>query len=172
MSTVHPPAPPGLDTGPLPARGVIGLQLQFCLQWIWLPFRVALHLLNNMPSGDCAADGHGVGKFVLTPSRYRLERSGTREEWEAWAERALDQGLTSAMAGVVGYVSHNNSTRGKWKYKGDMLVPETTIRRRYYRGIGPGGLAVLAARRGWQVDWRYVGQKELRLFLPPREGSA
>ncbi|MFD0564967.1 hypothetical protein ACFQ2M_25435 [Kitasatospora saccharophila] len=39
MSTWHPPAPPGLHTGPLRKRSVVGLWLEFCLQWFWTPVR-------------------------------------------------------------------------------------------------------------------------------------
>ncbi|GAA2105899.1 hypothetical protein GCM10009759_43470 [Kitasatospora saccharophila] len=162
MSTVHPPPPPGIDIGPLPRRSVVGLWLQFCLQWVWLPFRVVWQLFDN-PARDCVADGHGYGKFVLTPSRYRLERSGTREEWEAWADRALGQGIAAATFGVMNAIDHYNTGKTRYQVKGDGLVPSTTIRRRYYRGIGAEGLAVLAARRGWQIDWRDARSSEIHL---------
>ncbi|WP_033219065.1 hypothetical protein [Kitasatospora phosalacinea] len=170
MSTWHPPAPPGVDTGPLPRRSAVGLRLQFCLQWFWLPFRVVWQLFDN-PASDCVAEGHGYLKFVLTPSRYRLERSGTRQEWEAWADRALEQGIAAATSGVASSVDHYNTGRTRYQVKGDALVPRTTIRRRYYRGIGAGGLAVLAARRGWQIDWRDARSAEIRLSQS-RPGSS
>ncbi|MFB7943650.1 hypothetical protein ACFC6L_01905 [Kitasatospora phosalacinea] len=162
MSAWHPPAPPGTDTGPLPRRGAVGLWLQFCLQWFWLPFRVVWHLFDN-PSNDCVAEGE-YRKFVLTPSRYRLERSGTRAEWEAWADRALAHGTAAAARGVASSVEHYNSGRTRYRVEGDALVPRTTVRRRYYRGIGAEGLAVLAARRGWQIVWEDAQKPEIRLF--------
>ncbi|PJN23981.1 hypothetical protein [Kitasatospora sp. CB02891] len=163
MSTWHPPAPPGLNTGPLPRRSVLGLWLQFGLQWFWLPFRIVWDFLDNSVAFDGTAEP-GVAKFVLTPSRYRLERQGTREEWEAWAGRALDRGIERGLA-TVRRNQEFNANKYRYKFKGDELVPRTTIRRRYYRGIGLDGLAVLAARRGWQVDWS-SGTAEVRVFRP------
>ncbi|GLW70228.1 hypothetical protein Kpho02_25270 [Kitasatospora phosalacinea] len=170
MSTRHPPAPPGPGAGALPRRGAVGLWLQFCLQWFWLPFRVVWYLFDD-PAADCVAEEQEYRKFVLTPSRYRLERSGTRAEWEAWADRALARGTAAATRGVVSSAEHYNTGRTRYRVEGDALVPRTTIRRRYYRGIGAEGLAVLAARRGWQIDRNDAQKSEIHLFrsqpVPP-----
>ncbi|MFF0388951.1 hypothetical protein ACFYS8_09675 [Kitasatospora sp. NPDC004615] len=162
MSDWHPPAPPGLRTGPLPQRSAFGLRLQFALQWFWLPIRVLWDFLDGSVALDGTAEP-GASKFVLTPSRYRLERHGTREEWEAWAARALDRGIERELARVRSRLEHNKKYR--YKYKGKDLMPRTSIRRRYYRGIGLDGLAALAASRGWQVDWS-SDLAEARIFQP------
>ncbi|MFJ5923060.1 hypothetical protein ACIQF6_10675 [Kitasatospora sp. NPDC092948] len=165
MSTWHPPAPAGLNTGPLRRRSVLGLWLQFGLQWFWLPFRITYAVLSDSPSDGNAEPG--MSKFVLTPSRYRLERHGTREEWVAWAARALDRGIERGCEPVRS-AENFNKAKYRYKFKGDYLVPKTTMHRRYYRGIGLEGLAALAADRGWQVEWdsAVFGEVHLRAQQP------
>ncbi|MGW4803444.1 hypothetical protein [Kitasatospora sp. NPDC004272] len=148
MSTWHPPAPPGLHTGPLRKRGVVGLWLQFCLQWFWFPVRFFMF--------------EGELGTVLTPSRYRLERRGTREEWEAALGKTLDKVIPEAQRLVRVRQEANESGKYPFAFVGPLLVPTVLVHRSSYRGIGLEGLAAVAARRGWQVRWetarfQYVG---------------
>ncbi|MFC8716783.1 hypothetical protein [Kitasatospora sp. NPDC057198] len=163
MSAWHPPAPPGLHTGPLRKRGIVGLWLQFCLQWFWLP---VWFFLNE---GELGA--------VLTPSRYRLERRGTREDWEASLGKTLDKVIPEAQRLVRVRQEANESGKYPFAFVGPLLVPTITLSRSSYRGIGLEGLAAVAARRGWQVRWetarfQYVGlfQAEAQPQQPQPQG--
>ncbi|BAJ30385.1 MULTISPECIES: hypothetical protein [Kitasatospora] len=165
MSTWHPPAPPGLDTGPRRRSGLT-LALQFCLQWLWIPIRL-VPLDFEDPSTEPLSH-----KIVLTPRRYRLERRGTREEWETWTGEALDRAIARAREEVAKRQARNDSGTYPCAFAGPSLVPETTLRRHYYRGTGLDGLAALAARRGWRVRWETarfeeVGLIEVRPQQPP-----
>ncbi len=163
MSQWYTPAPPGTDLGPLPRRSAAGLALQFALQWLYLvPLIVIYELGRFVTVEECVAEGD-TRKHVLTPSRYRLEREGTRQEWEAWADRAIERGTGVSLANEQARRAEN--ARGTNRYKHKERVPTSFVKRRYYRGIGAGGVAALAARRGWDVDWKAsaLTKKEIHL---------
>ncbi|GAA2238328.1 MULTISPECIES: hypothetical protein [Kitasatospora] len=155
MSNSYASAPQGLDTGPLPRRSAVGLWLQFTLQWLykvpWSPI-VALDFVF----------GHGVlwepfAERTLTPRRLRLERRGTQQEWEAWADRIIQRRAAEAMQTEFQHRRWNAS--GKYRYKHQETEPNFHIEMRYYRGIGAAGVAVVAARHGWDVDWQRTSPK-------------
>ncbi|WP_354638710.1 hypothetical protein [Kitasatospora camelliae] len=169
MSISYTPAPPGVKTGPLRKRWAVSLWLQFTLQWIWL----LPHAFYKMEDGGFFDQGtaeKGMSAIVLTPSRYRLERRGTQQEWEAWADRAIARGIERGLKLAEKHRDWNES--GKYRYKYKDTAPTTYIKRRYYRGIGVDGVAALAARRGWDVDWsRTQYDSAVHLVLRQPQGS-
>ncbi|MGK4585881.1 hypothetical protein [Kitasatospora sp. HPMI-4] len=151
MSGRHTPPPPGLNTGPLPRRSVVGLTLQLWLQWLYvLPWIVVYEACQLYTVGESWAEGNST-RHILTPAKYRLERHGTPRDWEVWADRALEIGTTVALRHERDRRAEN--ARGDNRYKHKETEPTTFIKKRYYRGIGAAGVAALAARRGWDVDW-------------------
>lgn len=168
MSVWYTPAPPGVDTGPLRRRWMLGLWLQFGLQWLWfLP--LALYKSDGGGDPDEGTAEGGLSALLLTPGRYRLERRGTREEWEAWADRAITDGIRKALRGAQEKADWNES--GKYRYKYEPSAPTAFVRKRYYRGIGTAGAAALAARRGWDVDWGRTTRSEVRIVLRQQPGA-
>ncbi|MEV4557052.1 hypothetical protein AB0K51_08640 [Kitasatospora sp. NPDC049285] len=151
MTTRHTPAPPGVETGPLPARSEVGLALQFWLQWIWLLPRVVYDVLDNGGDPDEGTAEPGPSKLVLTSARYRLERRGTPQDWSDFADRAIARGIERGLRIADERRDWNDS--GKYRYQWKDTAAHTFVRKRYYRGIGLAGVAALAARRGWEVDW-------------------
>ncbi|KJK58397.1 hypothetical protein [Saccharothrix sp. ST-888] len=152
MSGHYTPPPPGPDTGPLPARSAVGLALQLWLQWLYLLPWIAIYEVGDFGYVDESWAEGNITRHVLTPSRYRLERHGAQQDWEMWADKALDRGTKGALYRERGRRAEN--ARGKNRYKHKETEPTTFIKKRYYRGIGAAGVAALAARRGWEVDWK------------------
>ncbi|WP_371494828.1 hypothetical protein OG871_06290 [Kitasatospora sp. NBC_00374] len=154
MSTVHNPPPAGLAAGPLPRRSALGLALQFWLQWLWLlpwGLLIAVYFIGALLGAGGDSVGPNIVRSTLTPRRYRLERHGTPQDWEAWADAELQRVGDAAVAREREHRALN--AEGKRRYKYPEADPVVTIKKRYYRGIGATGLAAVAARRGWQVDW-------------------
>ncbi len=152
MTVQFTPAPPGIDLAPAPRRSALGLWLQFTLQWLYLLPWIAVYELCDLGTiGECVAED-SWRKHVLTPTRYRLERRGTQQEWAAWADRALEVGTRSALFREQQNRTENAAGNNRYKHKES--EPTTFVRQRYYRGIGKGGVAALAAQRGWDVDWK------------------
>ncbi|WP_441246442.1 hypothetical protein [Kitasatospora sp. McL0602] len=162
MSDWYTPAPPGTNVGPLPKRSAVGLALQFALQWLYLvPWIVFYEVCDLQYVGECVAEGSSK-RHVLTLGRYRLERRGTQEDWEAWADQALDLGTRVTLRHEQDRRAGNAG--GKKRYTHKEQVPTTFIKCRYYRGIGAAGVAALAARRGWDIDWKAsTPDKQIRL---------
>ncbi|MEV4611394.1 hypothetical protein AB0K43_02160 [Kitasatospora sp. NPDC049258] len=152
--TPYDPPPPGTDLGPLPRRSALGLALQFWLQWLWLvPWGVlvALYFLGALLGAGGDSVGPNIVRSTLTPRRYRLERRGGPQEWEAFAAAELERVGAPALARERERRAANAA--GRSRYRHPETDPQVRIRSRSYRGIGAGGLAALAARQGWQVDW-------------------
>ncbi|MFJ3220475.1 hypothetical protein ACIPLC_31705 [Kitasatospora sp. NPDC086801] len=153
MSDWYTPAPPGLDVGPLPKRSAVGLALQFTLQWLYLvPWSVVAvaDVVGSLLGNSDSNIRRGLVDHTLTPRRYHLERRGTQQEWEAWTDEILERRSTEALRAERQRRAWNAGSR----YKHKETDPAFDVEKRYYRSIGAGGVAVVAARRGWDVDWR------------------
>ncbi|MFJ6214581.1 hypothetical protein ACIQGZ_14785 [Streptomyces sp. NPDC092296] len=156
MSAPYTPPPPGMDVGPLRRRSVVGLVLQSTLQWCYLVPGGLLAVGDMLSSllGNGSGDlWKGVRDHTLTRRRYHLERRGTEAEWAAWADERLERLATAAIRTEREHRAHNQKG-GRYRYR--EAEPSITVEKRYYRGIGAAGLAAVAARRGWDVDWQHT----------------
>jgi hypothetical protein len=155
--------PPGVPSQPQQLRSAVGVWLQLLLQPLWLlPYFAVVYVGEE--------SGLREGMFdrmlchVLTLRRLRLERRGTPQEWEQWLDERLDTiGKVEVRAERLRRRGTDRDRRkyGKPREGGATIV----VQRRYYRGIGPRGAAVVAQRRGWAVDWAASPQPYKSLTL-------
>jgi hypothetical protein len=131
--------PPDVPHQPEGRRSALGLWLQMFLQPLWLIPNFVLAFMGA-ESGIREGMDDNMTARILGTRRIRLERRGTPQEWEQWLdERLVERGAQ------LSRLKRNHAF-----HKGGL---EMVIQRRYYRGIGPRGAAVVAHRRGWVVDW-------------------
>ncbi|WP_042406722.1 hypothetical protein [Streptacidiphilus carbonis] len=169
--------PPESELGPLPPRSRAGVWWQFWFQWLFLAvggallaalFAVFLAISALSPSDPIQIGGSGTrgsgelscGDFViLSRERYRLERGGTRQQWCARIEKLLRKGVTRSdelhAKAVARAAAKNKPAPTEPRYGTVKLTAGA------FRGAGPGAVAEVAERLGWEVDWERTVKERL-----------
>ncbi|MFC1403512.1 MULTISPECIES: hypothetical protein [Streptacidiphilus] len=191
--SAEPLRPDESETGPLPPRSRSGLWWQFWFQWTYLLVGSALILgvvglmlcASAAGGGDVGGLGGGGrgtqirigGYVVLTRRQYRLERDGSRDDWEKRVQEALREGTEKAERKRAAEAKSRTKAETKAAAKGKQLKHEPLLPDQLeltppvYRGAGIGLVEELAAPHGWELDWKRTRASKLQTACLTRRPS-
>ncbi|WP_143179635.1 hypothetical protein [Streptomyces yunnanensis] len=167
-----PTAKPRPDPGPAPCRSRTGLVAQFVLQCLYIPIwaliAIGLTMLAIWLDVNSSANvgppeiAFGFVRTGISWRRLRAAWGGRPEDWAPFTEPLLAERFAKAEKDSGWFASQ---------------LPPSGVRRAtarlarcHCRGLGATGVATLAQRYGWSVDWdAHTSPDEVPLFrlMPP-----